>query len=235
MRLCLQAERASHHEFYTRLAQGEGRVPPEVRRAWTALSEAARAQMVKASHAYTLRTLTRALECVQKPEPERSVALLEWEAAIKSDQERRQLPLLAGLLLPAVARVADAERQSDQRLECAVAALAAEQFRLRDRRWPRDVAELVAVGLLETEPADLYNGQPLRLRHAPDGLVVYSVGVRRLYRGTALDNVRTAGGRGPHRIEFRLWDPEHRRQPALPTTSTAPQMGPPLDVGPRGP
>jgi hypothetical protein len=75
---------------------------------------------------------------------------------------------------------------------------------------------------LKEVPIDLFDGKPVRLRRAPDGLVVHSIcnwagdlAHTLDYQGDALDDLSNFN-ENLVRIEFRLWDPAHRRQPPLP-------------------
>ncbi len=213
----IRGERAGQHVFYTNLAKGEVKTPDlaEIPGDAAANWDSMKARDIPASHAYMLRMLTRAIGCANKARKEQDDCFGKWESDIKGAKGSLTIPLLAGLLTPATSRIADAEGRSDTLLECAVTALAAEQFRLRAKRWPKNLAELVKAGLLLKIPLDLHDHQPLRLRHAPNGLVVYSLATGHDYEGTAWDNP-AAPPLGQERVEFRLWDPAHRRQPAPP-------------------
>lgn len=116
-------------------------------------------------------------------------------------------------LLPSFRKIADVERRTRTRLDCARCAFAAEAFRLRNKRWPNDAQELLASGLLAALPEDLFDGEPLRIRRAKDGIVVHSVDRRREYAGDALDDLNDLPAPTMNwRAEFRLWDPELRGQ-----------------------
>ncbi len=96
------------------------------------------------------------------------------------------------------------------RLECAAAALAAERYRLAQGHWP-DRLDALVPAYLAAVPRDPFDGQPLRLRLLPDGLVIYSVGPDRQDDGGTLD--RHDPGRAGTDLGFRLWDPERRGRP----------------------
>ena len=85
----------------------------------------------------------------------------------------------------------------------ALAALAAERFRLAHKRWPKDLQELCPA-YLEEVPIDPFDGKPLKLAHRDDGIVIYSVdkdgkddiivastpgGHTKVFNGTALTDV----------------------------------------------
>jgi hypothetical protein len=127
---------------------------------------------------------------------------------------------LAAPLMPMYSQLALAEFRSDTHLACTTAGLAAEQFRLRHQRWPDSIEDLVAADLLPAVPIDVFDGQPLRFRKTPDGIVIYSVGVLRKYEGDARDPERTAAEREQMDfIEFRVWNTECRRQSSKETAS----------------
>jgi hypothetical protein len=86
------------------------------------------------------------------------------------------------------------------RLRCAVTALAAERYRLAHGRWPENAEELVKAGLLKEALKDPFDGQPLRWKQTPTGIIIHSI-------GSARNGVRTAVG-------FELWRPEMRGMPA---------------------
>jgi hypothetical protein len=85
------------------------------------------------------------------------------------------------------------------RTRCAVAAIAAERYRLKYDRWPNGVAELMKEGLLKEPITDPYDGQPLRFHRTETGMTVYSVGA---------DKIDNQGKKG--NIAFELWLPNFR-------------------------
>ncbi|TSC58113.1 MAG: Uncharacterized protein Greene041619_802 [Candidatus Peregrinibacteria bacterium Greene0416_19] len=88
----------------------------------------------------------------------------------------------------------------------AVAAIAAERFRLAHGRWPDSWEELVPQ-LLSKVPEDFLAGAPLFLRRLPDGLIIYPSGPDGTDDGEDFVIGRTAA---PPKQGFRLWDPAHR-------------------------
>jgi hypothetical protein len=191
---------------------------------WDKVRELFAGGSVVRSHAYYLRYMNNVVAAAKLPVLGKFEALEKLEAIFKDPKARGSIPDLAALLLPACLKVAEAERRDDTLLSCAVAALAAERFRLKQNRWPASAEELVKTGFLKTVPLDLYDGKPLRYRRAKDGLVIHSVchwknwleSKALDYRGDALDDLTRYEDVNEHlgvRIEFRLWDVAHRRQP----------------------
>lgn len=190
---------------------------------WESLGELRAMPMVMRSHAWLLRLETKAVEASKLGGFEKYRAIKELDTEAHELDKRRESDLVfAALLLPAIFKVSASERRTDTLLHCAAAGLAAERFRLEHKRWPKSLDELVKAGLLKEAPLDLFDGRPVRLRRAKDGLVVHSAckwnGAENWtldYQGDALDDVRNFS-ENLVRIEFRLWDPEYRRQPPLP-------------------
>jgi hypothetical protein len=109
-------------------------------------------------------------------------------------------------------------RESDRHIQatlgCAIAALAAERFRLAKNRWPESLDELVNAGFLDAVLADPYDHKPIRLKRTADGLVIYAVGPDKIDNGGLIDRERpTDPGTD---VGFRLWDISARRQPPNP-------------------
>lgn len=104
-------------------------------------------------------------------------------------------------------------RADHTRLRCAVAAIAAERYRLKHDQWPNGIAELVKAGLFKEPITDPYDGQPLRFRRTDTGLMVYSIGQDKI------DNVGKKGD-----ITFELWLPQYRAI-AQPPEVKAPMKG----------
>jgi hypothetical protein len=95
----------------------------------------------------------------------------------------------------------------------AQAALAAERFRLAQKRWPANLEELVP-DYLAAVPEDPFNGERLRFVRKPWGLVIYSVGQDLIDNGGTLTAPEVEAD-GPD-VGFILYDPDKRRQPAKP-------------------
>jgi hypothetical protein len=185
---------------------------------WDRIIDVRAKTMVYRSDTWLLRHHTKVLEAAKLPGEARYVAIHALEPDVRELTGYDMI--LAKLLVPATMKVADAERRTRNLLYCATVGCAAERFRLERKRWPADLDELVRAKFLDVVPEDLFDGQPLRLRRSPDGIVIHSVGKDGQYRGDALDRLDDFKQQD-HRPEFRLWDVERRRQPPLPPKKDA--------------
>jgi hypothetical protein len=104
-------------------------------------------------------------------------------------------------------RMVNAFHQARAELRSAAAALAAERYRLARGRWPKSLDDLVP-DYLPAVPSDPFDGQPLRLGHRPDGLVVYSIGPDKTDDGGKID--RSYPGAPGSDIGFQMWNVEQR-------------------------
>ena len=185
---------------------------------------------LKREHAALLRYMNQMVEAARGPETQRQKRIDELEATA------RRLPPLPRLLVPAMSKLANADRRTHAELRCAIAALAAERYRQEHNRWPGSVQALVDDGYLQGPPADPYDGAPLRLKRVEDGLVIYAVGPDDVDDGGKLDRTLTLDPGTD--LGFRLWDAGKRRQPPLPPkpkeTPAVPDDGPPGE-GPGAP
>lgn len=238
--MAIRGERAVQDDFFSRQASDvlnsmvkpENMVEPQLdgafklskeektRRTIIAADEPTRRVIIALSHAYVLKALTQALNCALRPDPDCDVCLHDWEFGIREDEGLERIPLLAASRAPGGWNHARLhEKKNVARLHCAIVALAAEEFRLRQRRWCKDLSELVNTGVLARIPPDPFDVKPLRLRHTADGLVVYSVGPERKYAGDAWDHLEQGPARESHSttvLEFRLWNPDRRGQAPAP-------------------
>jgi hypothetical protein len=177
---------------------------------------------VRLRHAELLPVLTRAVALAAEPAPRRAALFHELVAELDPESFR-----LVGSL---VRDLPGDERQfsvCDALLRCAVAAVAAERYRLDHHDWPPSL-EALAPDYLGAVPVDPADGQPLRYHRLHDGVAVYS-----------LCRDRTGGQydlRGPEPepqgVWVRLWDPSARGRP--PQTEM-PGDWPRPPGGPRGP
>jgi hypothetical protein len=140
------------------------------------------------SRATVLRVLTGVVEIAKLPPEEQMPAFDQNGLPPES-----QWPILARTYLrPRIQRIAtdlmQQQKSSQVELRCAIAALAAERYRLAHGAWPPSLAALVP-HYLSAVPLDLYAGKPLRLRRLGDGLVIYSVGLDGSDNGGQIDRL----------------------------------------------
>ncbi len=186
-----------------------------------------------------LRHMNRCVDIAKLPIHERPPKLAEWEADCKNTKN----PLIK-TLVPALFMVNDQERRHQAMLRSALAALACERYRLKnkDKAWPASLDVLVKHGLLDAVPVDPMDNQPIRYRRTKEGIVIYSIGLnttdnqgninresgcreRPVDTGFHLWNVSRHGCSWvmtPDRLQdigFRLWNEKSRRQPPLPVVA----------------
>ncbi len=155
------------------------------------------------SQAWSLRHFTALLKALELLEPERSARCVQLE------KEEADPPGVAKLRMRDLHKVYSAHLRSLAQSRCAIVALAAERFRRDNAVWPENLTEVVPK-YLEGLPDDPYAVRPLQLRFAEDGIVVFSVGPDGNGSGD-YQEVRSAG-RPAIPYEFRLWNPDKRRQ-----------------------
>jgi hypothetical protein len=209
----LRGERAAQHRFYWSIREATGdldSLPAHEKKmiAGKTISE----RTIAKCHLYTLQLLTEAIAAASLRPEKRLEAMSALE--VKHGFQVREIPelALARALVPDFPRVARAELRTAQLMLCAAVALAAEEFRLKSQRWPRDMGELVASKLLSGAPIDYFDAQPLRLRLAKDGLVAYSAGHSENDGTKRDDEDAILAFSTDEDIEFRVWNPEHRRK-----------------------
>jgi hypothetical protein len=159
---------------------------------------------IKPAHAWVLIYWTRAVEIAKGPPAQQEQALA------KLNEEMAYAPTLARPLLN-VGDKSHLFKEGEANLHCATAALAVERYRLKHGRWPDTLSTLVLAQFLREVPVDPYDGQPLRYRPTKDGVVLYSIGPDGKGDGAALE--RNNFVRADLPLEFRLWNPDLRRQP----------------------
>ena len=218
--IALRGERAGHNLLFTNIENGKcswfqlsGKPSPVG--LWNRVKDQFQLEYTLRSHAAYLRHSTTCVDAVKDSGHRKSEVLgglIDLYSRLdKRTREQRELVFVVFWLLSAN-KMIDSERRQDTHLDCAISALAAERFRLEQERWPNSLDELVKLKYLAKMPIDLFDGEPLRSRATENGLVIYSIGPDKKYDGTALDDL-TKYDPETKRIEFRLWNPEFRRQP----------------------
>jgi hypothetical protein len=151
--------------------------------------------------AFCLNWLTSAAAAAALPVHEQPAAFDALPPVVQ-DENRVLLKLL-----PAVDKVAAAYWRNVAEVNCAVAAVACERFRLKHARWPGALAELCPE-FLPAVPIDPFSGQPIRYTKCPDGVVTHSCGPESPTRRPPMTH---PGLPDDIRIGFRLWNPDARR------------------------
>jgi hypothetical protein len=213
-----RGERAVAHEVLEGIKTGQAsvsqfaapRVPNRLQAAWDSY---AGPHLARQGHAPTLQKLTEFVEIVELPLEEQDLRLRLAKISLRDPD----MPLMMRLLYPAIDKYGQSNIVSHAHIRCAIAALAAERFRLAKGRWPKEVAEMVP-GLLPKLLLDPYDAQPLRLRALPDGIVIYSLGPGHVDNGGVVNKQNSNSSN----IAFHLWDVSARRRPAR-----NPDVGPP--------
>jgi hypothetical protein len=216
----LRGERAGMHQLFSNLEDGTvpaalivavGRAP---RGAGSTIADKAEElylmASVQSSHVWLLRHFNAALEACRLPAAEQTARMKALSA------EPAKAPALAKLLTPAWIKCHEAFRREHAGTRCAIAALAAERYRLKHGQWPADLAALT-LEFLAAVPADPYTDAPLKYCKTTNGVVVFSVGPDGTHKGDYYDQVEppapTPSGSPGSVYEFRLWDPALRGRP----------------------
>lgn len=178
------------------LQRGNGVSSPPLDMAFQPLLQA-RTRDVRAT---VLAHMNECIEIAKRQDPPQPVPILST----------RELPSFCRLISNG-SLLLTTELDGRARLRTAIAALAAERFRLDRNRWPDTLAELVP-DYLEQVPADPYDLKPLRSKPLSDGWLVWSVDTDGKDDGGKLD--RTGKATTNVDVGFQLWNPEARGQPA---------------------
>jgi hypothetical protein len=173
----------------------------------------------RASHAEYLRSLNELVEIARLP-PEQQHSRLQ-----RFSMPQLNLPSPLHLLQGMVGhKIVHRALDNLALLRCAVAALAAERYRREHQHWPDGLAALVPRFLREV-PTDPYDGAPLRYKRLGDGIVIYALGPNGQDDGGNNLSRRDPATKGTD-VGFRLWDAEHRAQPAPPIAAREKEPGP---------
>jgi hypothetical protein len=204
----LRADRACQYEKSLLYRSGKpiaGHWHGEGVRGWLATHENA----IRVARLYPaiLQECTLAIEHAQAPERELFQRFLRRKDDAKKRGRLDAFQAIAGKqdVLCETYLYTEALRRS------AVAALACERYGIKHAVWPKTLDDLVKAGYLDAVPLDPYDGQPLRLFSAIDGLVLYSIGVDGVDDGAEIARPGSIRARGD--VGFRIWNPNARRQP----------------------
>lgn len=140
--------------------------------------------------------LSRFRASSKMPFPDRSEKMFELLIPIQKLKETDLI--LVRNLFPAVPKVCLQEQLAKRKMAFAVTALACEQFRITNGRWPKLLSEIPKT-LLDQVPNDPMTGQPLLMKQSDTGIVIYGIDKNQ-------QNKEVVG--------FRLFDPAKRGKPA---------------------
>jgi hypothetical protein len=169
-------------------------------------------------HAFMLQEYNRTLEIAQLPDSEQGTAWYQWInefRATTSDTFSERRLILSKLMFPAVQKCAYALLQNKAKLSCILVALAAERFRLAQKRWPKNLQELCPAYLKEV-PVNPSDGKPLMYRLRKDGILICSVDIGGYDDDEEDVPKHTVDEDKPKGLGVRVWNPDHRRLPAKP-------------------
>lgn len=127
---------------------------------------------------------------------------------------------ISAMIMPALRRAVEEGVKAEVRLQVALTALAAEEWRLAHGRWPDSLEQLVPE-LLDAVPEDPFSDTRIQYKRTGTGVVVYSVGPDgQDDGGTSLEEARKLAGEDGYLDEgwdlpFRLLNPELRGARAL--------------------
>jgi hypothetical protein len=155
---------------------------------------------------------TRAIQLQFDNKAERIASLPaeEQQAAFERlENESKNLPFASRMLVPAILRIATVCLTARARFRCASAAIGCERYRLARGGWPSSIEQLVPQ-FIARPPTDPFDGKPMRFRLEHDHVVLYSVGENRRDDGGRTEILTHGSPTGD--LEFRLWDPPHRRR-----------------------
>jgi hypothetical protein len=128
------------------------------------------------------------------------------------------------MLVPAAHKFSIGFRRYHASLRSLIVLLAAERFRRVDGHWPESIEQLRPKYLAEV-PLDPFDGKPMRYQRLTDGIQVYSVGPDESDNGGNVDREKPMEPGTD--FGFRLWDVQHRRQPARPKPAAPAAADPP--------
>jgi hypothetical protein len=112
-------------------------------------------------------------------------------------------------MVPSIVRAVTLNIKMTANLECAIAALASEKFRLDHGRLPASLDELVPA-YLPSSPVDPFDGKPLRLAKTDQGIVIYSVDENGTDDGGVVSLPDDKSRKRAPDSGFRLFSAEHR-------------------------
>ncbi|MBI3411704.1 MAG: hypothetical protein HY040_25520 [Planctomycetes bacterium] len=224
LRNALRGQLAAFHHLMTSLESGRASIDPLIDTHHFNVSrhplDFMMSESVKKEHAEMLRIFMEFAEAMNLPWPEEQAAAALIQARLNrlTSAPVKIVRTLSEGDFGTGGTLGASGRRSQAHLRSTLTAIAAERYRIAHKEWPKTLDDLVAAKLLDTIPDDPFAAGPLRLKHRADGITIYSVG---------FDGVDNGGMIGPEPnapkvgfdIGFRLWNPNARRQPPMPTVT----------------
>lgn|GEM_PF-3592086 len=168
--------------------------------------------LIPGDHAKTLEITTAYLEAANLPHHEQIAAMKAVSIPKGPPDELRYV--LTRLLVPACQKIAEAGLRCRAMLLTAATCVACERFRLKNKRWPRELAELTPT-YLPNIPINPFDGQPISYRVLADRIAVYcywaNSPLRQDEQPPEFRDTKVPG----IGIGFRVWSPDQRALPPL--------------------
>jgi hypothetical protein len=165
-------------------------------------------------HAFMLQQYNRTLEIAQLPDTEQTEAWAEWSEEFKAttgDAFARKRLILSRLMFPAVQKCGQIFLRNKANLSSALTALAAERFRLANKRWPKDLQELCPT-YLKTVPINPADGKAFKYVRRSDGVLISWIDIGGFEEDDETPR-HSLDDDHPNGLGLRLWNPDHRRLP----------------------
>jgi hypothetical protein len=166
---------------------------------------------IPGDHAKALEILTAYLDAAKLPLHEQLAAMKAVPIPKGPPDEFRYI--ITRLLVPACQKVAEAGMRCRADLLAAATAIACERFRLKHKRWPRELAELTPE-FLPAVPQNPFDGKPIGYRVFQDRVAVYCFWANApLKLNDQPPDIRDGNTPGLG-IGYRVWNPDRRGLPA---------------------
>lgn len=212
----MRGERATLDRIFTGIADGtitedeffrfaDGRSGPGERVAFRAYKA-----LVPADHASCLNLCNQYVDAAKLPHHEQLAAVRAVPLPHREGFDPRRVG--TRLLLPAAERFVEAGLRTRTNLLCAAACVACERFRLKNGRFPKDLAELVPA-FLPAVPVNPFDGKPLTFRAFEDRVAIYGWYDNGQFAREAFPADFDEGQRKGNPFGSRVWLPKSRALP----------------------
>jgi hypothetical protein len=166
--------------------------------------------LIPGDHAKALEICSKYIEAAKLPHHEQLAALKAVPIPPGPPDDFRYI--LTRLFIPASDKVAEAGLRARAELLAAATCIAAERFRSKHGRWPRDPAELVPA-LLPAVPSSPFDGKPISYRTFGDRVAVYFFWADAPRKVDDLPDDFREGDLKGAAYGYRLWNPAQRGLP----------------------